>query len=214
MKSNSSPPFAKFSQIRSLSCTFAAAFAHCQRHQATVPITSRFGGKVAKLHYAVGDMASVGTPLCDITVDEDAEGGMHPSLSLPIPPSLPTPILFLPTNSFSHSEEEAEPAAEKKVSPPSTPAPPVESAAATSEEISQTITTARGSRVLPPLLSSIFPSLSFASFYLLARSFCDSSVSLLISFFRKSLPLPRCELSQRKRTLISLSSKGQERMDE
>ena len=37
--------------------------------QATVEITSRYDGVVAKIHYKVGEMAKVGQPLIDIEVE-------------------------------------------------------------------------------------------------------------------------------------------------
>ena len=43
--------------------------AEVQSDKATVEITSRFDGKIKKLHYQKGSMARVGTPLIDIEVD-------------------------------------------------------------------------------------------------------------------------------------------------
>jgi hypothetical protein len=37
--------------------------------QATVPITSRYDGKIVKLYYEEGDTAKTGDPLVDIDVD-------------------------------------------------------------------------------------------------------------------------------------------------
>jgi hypothetical protein len=46
-----------------------------QSDKATVEITSRFDGIVKRLHYRVGDMARVGSPLADIAVEDDGTGG-------------------------------------------------------------------------------------------------------------------------------------------
>ena len=40
-----------------------------QSDKATVSITSRYAGKITKVHYDVGDLAQVGKPLIDIDVD-------------------------------------------------------------------------------------------------------------------------------------------------
>ena len=42
-----------------------------QSDKATVPITSRYAGKVVKLHYDLEDVAQVGEPLVDIEIDGD-----------------------------------------------------------------------------------------------------------------------------------------------
>jgi len=39
--------------------------------QAATDITSRYDGKIVKIHYEVGDMAKTGTPLVDIEVEGD-----------------------------------------------------------------------------------------------------------------------------------------------
>ena len=39
--------------------------------KATTPISSRYDGKILKLHYEEGDMAKTGAPLIDIEVDDD-----------------------------------------------------------------------------------------------------------------------------------------------
>jgi len=44
-----------------------------QSDKATVPITSRYTGKVVKLHYELDDTALVGQPLVDIEVEDDGE---------------------------------------------------------------------------------------------------------------------------------------------
>ena len=44
-----------------------------QSDKASVDITSRYDGVVTKVHYEVGDMASVGTPLIDIEVEGEGE---------------------------------------------------------------------------------------------------------------------------------------------
>ena len=40
-----------------------------QSDKATVPITSRYAGKIVKLHYDVDDTAQVGQPLVDIEIE-------------------------------------------------------------------------------------------------------------------------------------------------
>ena len=40
-----------------------------QSDKATVPITSRYAGKVVKLHYDLEDVAQVGEPLVDIEIE-------------------------------------------------------------------------------------------------------------------------------------------------
>eukprot|EP01125_Pyxidicula_operculata_P013539 TRINITY_DN4497_c0_g1_i1.p1 TRINITY_DN4497_c0_g1~~TRINITY_DN4497_c0_g1_i1.p1 ORF type:complete len:303 (+),score=58.42 TRINITY_DN4497_c0_g1_i1:63-971(+) len=44
-----------------------------QSDKATVPITSRYSGKVVKLHHQPGDRAEVGFPLCDIDTNDVSE---------------------------------------------------------------------------------------------------------------------------------------------
>merc|ERR1712168_676810 len=44
-----------------------------QSDKATVPITSRYTGKVVKLHYDLDDTALVGQPLVDIEIEDDGE---------------------------------------------------------------------------------------------------------------------------------------------
>lgn len=52
-----------------------------QSDKASVTITSRFDGKVKKLHYSIDDIALVGKPLIDFDVDEDDEDGDSSSSS-------------------------------------------------------------------------------------------------------------------------------------
>lgn len=42
--------------------------------KATVPITSKFDGKIVKLHYEEGDLAATGKPLVDMEVDDVSRG--------------------------------------------------------------------------------------------------------------------------------------------
>eukprot|EP01128_Nolandella_sp_AFSM9_P004036 TRINITY_DN1776_c0_g1_i1.p1 TRINITY_DN1776_c0_g1~~TRINITY_DN1776_c0_g1_i1.p1 ORF type:complete len:514 (+),score=150.46 TRINITY_DN1776_c0_g1_i1:31-1572(+) len=89
-----------------------------QSDKATVPITSRFGGVLKKLHYEVGEMAKVGAPLCDILTEDASEDDTPaPSDAAPEASSTPAPT---PTPSASVSAPEV--------------------------DVSQTITTSRGSR--------------------------------------------------------------------
>ena len=44
-----------------------------QSDKATVPITSRYSGKIVKLHYDIEDTAQVGAPLVDIEVEDDLD---------------------------------------------------------------------------------------------------------------------------------------------
>ena len=44
-----------------------------QSDKATVPITSRYSGKVVKLHYDLEDVALVGQPLVDLEVEDDGD---------------------------------------------------------------------------------------------------------------------------------------------
>lgn len=45
-----------------------------QSDKASVTITSRYDGLISKLHYAVDEMAKVGTPLVDIEVSGSVSG--------------------------------------------------------------------------------------------------------------------------------------------
>ena len=44
-----------------------------QSDKATVPITSRYSGKVVKLHYDLEDVALVGKALVDLEVEDDGD---------------------------------------------------------------------------------------------------------------------------------------------
>lgn len=92
-----------------------------QSDKASVTITSRYDGKIVKLHHNVDDMALVGKPLVDFDVveEEDEEGESDSS-----------------TSSSSSSESDAEvPKSSKKENCPGI-------AAATAEEITRHITLA------------------------------------------------------------------------
>uniref|UniRef100_A0AAV1V5B3 Dihydrolipoamide acetyltransferase component of pyruvate dehydrogenase complex n=1 Tax=Peronospora matthiolae TaxID=2874970 RepID=A0AAV1V5B3_9STRA len=70
-----------------------------QSDKATVEITSRYDGVVAKVHYEVGDMAKVGSTLVDIDVDDataakQAGGKKKKVLSgAPVPRAAPAPVV-------------------------------------------------------------------------------------------------------------------------
>ena len=53
------------------------ALCHTLLCQANVEITSRYSGKVTKIHYAEGDIAAVGLPLVDFDVEGVADAPAH-----------------------------------------------------------------------------------------------------------------------------------------
>ncbi|KAJ3221547.1 hypothetical protein HDU81_010568 [Chytriomyces hyalinus] len=67
-----------------------------QSDKAAVEITSRYDGVVSKLHYTLGDMAKVGSPLVDIEMEDEssepsAQAVAAPSTTTPTPaPATPT----------------------------------------------------------------------------------------------------------------------------
>jgi 2-oxoisovalerate dehydrogenase E2 component (dihydrolipoyl transacylase) len=76
-----------------------------QSDKATVEITSRYDGVVTKVHYAVGDMAKVGSTLIDIDVDDATAaavqgGGKKKSAGpgAPVPIKAPTPAAPAPVS--------------------------------------------------------------------------------------------------------------------
>ena len=52
-----------------------------QSDKATVEITSRYDGVITKVHYEVGELAQVGTPLVDIEVEGEAPASPQPTPS-------------------------------------------------------------------------------------------------------------------------------------
>jgi 2-oxoisovalerate dehydrogenase E2 component (dihydrolipoyl transacylase) len=67
-----------------------------QSDKATVNITSRYTGKITKLHYEVGDLAKVGAPLIDIDVEgaevaPEPEPELEPELEPEPEPASPEP---------------------------------------------------------------------------------------------------------------------------
>ena len=93
-----------------------------QSDKATVPISSRYHGVVKKLRYKPGDMAKVGSALCDIEVDES--------------------VVAAPSGHGSH--DAPAPAASTPPPPPPPPAPK----AVVHEEVTQEISTSKGKRIV------------------------------------------------------------------
>ena len=56
-----------------------------QSDKATVEITSRYDGVITKIHYEVGELAQVGTPLIDIEVEGEVNQTPSSSISTPSP---------------------------------------------------------------------------------------------------------------------------------
>ena len=63
-----------------------------QSDKATVEITSRYDGVITKVHYEVGELAAVGTPLVDIEV----EGEVEAPAPTPAPAKKETPVAVEP----------------------------------------------------------------------------------------------------------------------
>ncbi|KAI8911476.1 2-oxoacid dehydrogenases acyltransferase-domain-containing protein [Gorgonomyces haynaldii] len=59
-----------------------------QSDKAAVEISSRYDGKITKLHYSVGDVAKVGSALVDIETDED-DSASAPAAPEPTPAAAP-----------------------------------------------------------------------------------------------------------------------------
>ena len=62
-----------------------------QSDKATVEITSRYDGKVVRLHYKPGDIAKVGSPLIDIDSADEDGGEMTEEKTEPTSTPSPTP---------------------------------------------------------------------------------------------------------------------------
>ena len=68
-----------------------------QSDKATVTITSRYTGKVTKVHYEVGELAAVGQPLISIDVEGEVATEQTKEKTPPTPPSPPVPTPDPPT---------------------------------------------------------------------------------------------------------------------
>uniref|UniRef100_M4B474 Dihydrolipoamide acetyltransferase component of pyruvate dehydrogenase complex n=1 Tax=Hyaloperonospora arabidopsidis (strain Emoy2) TaxID=559515 RepID=M4B474_HYAAE len=83
-----------------------------QSDKATVEITSRYDGVVAKVHYEVGDMAKVGSTLVDIDVDDATAakqaGGKKKVMSgAPVPRTAPSPVVDATASATTAATSEA-----------------------------------------------------------------------------------------------------------
>ena len=67
-----------------------------QSDKATVEITSRYDGVITKVHYEVGELAQVGTPLIDIEVEGEVNQPPSSAASTPSPPKKAEPAVEPP----------------------------------------------------------------------------------------------------------------------
>ena len=80
-----------------------------QSDKATVPITSRYSGKVVKLHYDLEDVALVGQPLVDLEVEDDGDAE-------PVDHYEQSKFIWNFKSSYFYSEKEEPKATKKTVS--------------------------------------------------------------------------------------------------
>ena len=77
-----------------------------QSDKATVEITSRYDGKVTKLHYKAGEIAKVGSPLIDIETEEEEEIAA-PTAAEPAAPASGKPAAAKPAPAVAPSSSSA-----------------------------------------------------------------------------------------------------------